>query len=248
MTIPNSITSIEGNTFYGCSGLTSVTIPNSVTSIGFYAFYGCSGLTSVTIPNSVTSISLDAFNGCSGLTSMVIPNSVTSIGISAFKDCSNLTSITIGSGVTYINSDLITGCTKLTEVYCLAESVPSTSHLAFENSNIGNATLHVPEGSVNTYKAAEPWKDFKSIVEITGTLINVATAGSLSDLISENDLDEFTITELTITGPLNGTDLRLLREMAGNDYKGQPTEGKLQELDLSGATIVVASSKLRPVL
>ena len=43
-----SVTSIGGYTFYGCSGLTSVTIPNSVTSIGRFAFEGCSGLTNLT--------------------------------------------------------------------------------------------------------------------------------------------------------------------------------------------------------
>ncbi len=69
--IPNSVTSIGSNVFYGCSGLTSVTIPNSVTSIGSNVFYGCSGLTSVTIPNSVTSIGEKAFWNCSGLTEVL---------------------------------------------------------------------------------------------------------------------------------------------------------------------------------
>ncbi len=68
LVIPESVTSIGGYAFYGCTGLTSVTIPNSVTSIGEEAFYGCSGLTSVTIPNSVTSVGGKAFYNCSGLT------------------------------------------------------------------------------------------------------------------------------------------------------------------------------------
>ena len=68
LVIPESVTSIGGYAFYGCTGLTSVTIPNSVTSIGEEAFYGCSGLTSVTIPNSVTSVGGKAFYNSSGLT------------------------------------------------------------------------------------------------------------------------------------------------------------------------------------
>jgi len=69
-TIPNSVTSISGYAFYGCTGLTSVTIGNGVTSISGYAFSGCTGLTSVTIPSSVTSIGYEAFSGCTGLTSV----------------------------------------------------------------------------------------------------------------------------------------------------------------------------------
>ena len=91
--IPNSVTSIGEDAFYGCKGLTSITIPNSVTSIGNWAFKGCSGLTSITIPNSVTSIGSSAFYGCSGLTSITIPNSVKRIGDSSFIGCTFLNEI-----------------------------------------------------------------------------------------------------------------------------------------------------------
>lgn len=66
--------------------------------------------------------------------------------------------------------------------------------------------------------------------------VNVVTPGSLSTLISEEE--RYAIEDLTITGDINGTDLRLLRDMAGNNYKGELTEGKLCRLDLSGANIV----------
>ena len=56
------VTSIGGDAFRCCRGLTSVTIPDSVTSIGDRAFSGCTSLTSVTIPNSVTSIGDGAFS------------------------------------------------------------------------------------------------------------------------------------------------------------------------------------------
>jgi len=72
---------------------------------------------------------------------------------------------------------------------------------------------------------------------------NVSTAGDLSDIISADDVDAFTITKLTLSGQLNGDDLRLIREMAGNDYLGQPTNGSLKILDISGADIVAGGEK-----
>ena len=46
------------------------------------------------------------------------------------------------------------------------------------------------------------------------------------------------ITNLKIVGKINGTDLKFIREMAGRDFKGKKTDGKLSILDLSEAKIV----------
>ncbi len=51
-TIPDSVTSIGGGAFSGCTGLTGITIPDSVTSIGGGAFWDCSNVVIKTPENS----------------------------------------------------------------------------------------------------------------------------------------------------------------------------------------------------
>ena len=168
--IPNSVTRIGPGAFYACSGLTSVSIGNSVTSIGSVAFMGCYSLTSFNIPNSVTSIESGVFGNCTGLTSITIPNSVTSIGNIAFFCCSSLTSITIPNSVTSIGEAAFADCSSLTSVNSLIENPFAISSDAFRYT-YNNATLYVPIGTIDKYKATEGWKDFAFIEEWKGTEI-----------------------------------------------------------------------------
>jgi len=90
--IPNSVTSIGDDAFYG-SDLFDVTIPKSVTNLGSGAFRKCIGLTDVTIGDNSITIGNDAFEFCTGLTNVTMGNGVVSIGDGAFGFCARLTGL-----------------------------------------------------------------------------------------------------------------------------------------------------------
>ena len=66
--------------------------------------------------------------------------------------------------------------------------------------------------------------------------IKLKEAGTLPDRIDASK--KYLITNLKLVGEINGTDWKMIREMAGNNYNGYSTEGKLSTLDLSEAKIV----------
>jgi len=62
--MPATVTTIRGEAFYKCTGLTSVTLPERVTTIGEGAFYECQDLANINIPRRVSSIGDAAFYKC----------------------------------------------------------------------------------------------------------------------------------------------------------------------------------------
>ena len=177
--IPDGVTSIGSDAFYGCSGLTSVTIPGSVTSIGDRAFYNCSGLTSVTIPDGVTSIGWYAFYGCSGLTSVTIPASVTSIGLYAFDKCNNLADF-----VSLIQEPFAVGNIVSDFIY-------------------KNGTLYVPQGTMAKYKATNGWKQFLWMEEGVPTSIKPANGNDNN----ATEVQRYTIGGESVNHPQHGINI-----------------------------------------
>lgn len=70
--------------------------------------------------------------------------------------------------MTSIGSGAFRDCSDLLDVYCYAEKVPSTVSDAFESSYPEYVTLHVPDASIESYRATEPWSSFGKIVGLSG--------------------------------------------------------------------------------
>ena len=66
--------------------------------------------------------------------------------------------------------------------------------------------------------------------------IQLEKAGTLPDRIGSSK--KYQITNLKIIGKINGTDLNMIREIAGRNSEGDYTDGKLSVLDLYEAKIV----------
>lgn len=146
--IPDSVSELGGNAFYGCVGLTKIQIPDSVAEIGGACFSECDYLKELNFPEGLVSICSSAFYGCVSLTSIVLPSSLTQIGRNAFHDCSSLVSI-----------------------YCKAICPPECSPYCFVTGT--SLTLYVPKEVLNLYQISPQWRSLSNIEGLEGTGVKV---------------------------------------------------------------------------
>ena len=128
--IPAGITNIGYRAFLNCAEIESVIMPDSVTRIDNEAFYGCAGLREAAIPSKVESIGKNAFRGCRSLGSLTIPDSVTSIEAHAFQACAGLERVVVGKGVASIGDAAFAQCTSLKQIKFTGDA-PSLGSMVF---------------------------------------------------------------------------------------------------------------------
>ncbi len=193
ITIPENVTNIGENVFYGCSKLINVTwnaknysVPDIYVnrySIFQIADYYCP-INSFTFGNQVEVIPAYLCQEMSQLTTITIPNSVTTIGNYAFKGCNNLTSLIIGKNVTVIGSSAFEGCSQLTSIV-LGENATTIGSSAFKDCY--NLTAVTLSNSITTIES-EAFRNCSKITNITipssVTRVDEATFSGCSNLTS----------------------------------------------------------------
>ena len=101
---------------------------------------------------------------------------VTAIAAEAFKNMTNIMSITIPESIRSIGEKAFAGCTSLKEIICNI-LIPLDLNSAdggtiFEGVDKETCKLYVPDNSVDAYKAAPIWSEFRNIVGISTLGIN----------------------------------------------------------------------------
>lgn len=178
------VTSISNNAFQDNRELYSVVIPEGITEIGAQAFYGCGNLGDIDLPSTLESVAANSFeetayfnnphywfNGCLyledvllcaypenptnlkvwdntrviaagaaaysvNLTGLVLPDSVEFMGEGAFAYCTALTSVTLSNGMETIPDAAFMLCTELREIF-----LPASLRVIGEGAFAGNVNL-----------------------------------------------------------------------------------------------------------
>jgi hypothetical protein len=166
VTVPEGVLRLGNATFYECPRLQSVELPQTIIEWETHTFQGDSALVSVNIPEGITTIPYRTFNRCVSLQSVNIPEGVTVIDIMAFCYCASLQSINIPEGVTSIGEWAFFDCKALTDITLACTTPPTAGEDTF---NSYDATIHVPEGTVDSYRQHDIWGQFVHIVDGNST-------------------------------------------------------------------------------
>lgn len=255
ITLPASLTSIENYGFYQCNNLKTVTFTTGTgnLTLGKQVFYNCDKLETVSFPGNLTSLGDQTFDNCDLLRSCVFNGSpnIKTIPYNTFAGCPSLQSITLPDAVETIGTGVFYGCESLTEInfgtgltslgndytWC-GYNMANLQKLTFPGPNYpfqcsyalpGSVMLYVHPDMVDTYRSNSYSKAYHivAIGQPTTATVTTTAGGQLETKVLAKG-DPMNMLELTVSGPLNGTDINFLhQQMYG-----------LQKLDLTNASIV----------
>ena len=200
---------------------------------------------------NLTAVADSIFKNCDNMQGIELPSTIKSIGKYAFYNCALLDDIVIPDSVTEIKDRAFSGCASLRNITFLSKT-PATLGADVFADLPADYVLYVPETSIQVYKAA--WPQYASHIQsVTEKHIGIwkvtlTEPGTLAEAlgITITGTDPLTISgnyskydSLKIVGPINGTDVGVIRFMGGRDVNNADVTlaGNLKYLDLYDAHI-----------
>ncbi len=216
--------------FQNADNLRSLELPESVSLIEESAFEGCDSLRSFTFlgMSSLTNIPKNCFAGCVSLENITLPDAVKTLSAGCFYNTPSLTEIIFGTGITSLSDDnyvfgyFNANLKKMTfpgAVYPFLKEYYLPSDIV----------LYVRPDLIDTYKENSFTKKLHFIGIGQSTAFDITTtAGGQLQVQVEAQGDANNVIQLTVTGPINGTDIDYLHSAMPN----------ISILDLTNARIV----------
>ena len=258
--LPKNTKIIENDAFAYCTSISSLMIPEGVTELGWGALYGCTGLNSVLfLSMNAPQLSDNVFGGINTNYCIIVPSGATDYKIKSYwKNMTNIYEADIlpifimkSSRVELYNVDMDGANSDQLNAYVITWDGIKTDGIIWTTSDSTIVTVSVDglikagatEGeAVVTVSYTDNGKTITSdckvsVVDVSDyKIVNVATAGTLSDLLTEEE--KYDTKKLIVSGNLNSDDIRVLRYMAGRDENGNVTAGSLEVLNMNKAKIV----------
>ncbi len=234
VTIPASLTSIEGNVFPFCHYLEEIIVDannpkydsrdNCNAIIETETNTLITGCRTTSLPYSVEVIGREAFAGAGMLTSIDIVGQVNTIGEYAFRDCTYLSDVTIGDHVENIGGWAFYSDNNIREISCHAVIPPVCTDDVFEQEVEVLANLYVPNGCKEAYETSPKWMNFLNIIERADD-VDETSLSAVS--ISPNPASDF----LNITCE-NMKSIEIL-SLEGKIIKNTMVSGNKTQIDIS---------------
>lgn len=178
---------IGNNSFRYCGFKGELKLPSTLRFIGNNAFEGMK-VSSIVFPENISYIGKGAFRNCSRLTgTLILPVGITSVFNETFSECISLEEVVFHEGITKIESAAFMNCYNLTSIISNNPEPPLLTNYyelqnisAFEGVPKDNFTLQVPEKSIDLYRSAAGWREFKRIAAYSNFVCRPATACALN--------------------------------------------------------------------
>lgn len=212
--IPGQFTIVES---YGYLPVVSVQLPDAPLTIADEAFYKYPLRGDMVIPETVTYIGRAAFaetelshiifpqnleflveaiccNMINLQDTVKIPPLIKTVGDRAFANCPKLEAVIIPERVERIMGNAFADCFSLNYIRCDAKTPPEVDGSAFNGVAKDNFTVEVPEESVDAYRNAPVWSEFRRIAAYRNFVArpskyNVLNKGGKKEIILNADDD-----------------------------------------------------------